>query len=208
MPTYRTLRSLIVVAALGAALLALPAAAQTVIPNLSYVRDSNGQVFIVTGGTRVGVTVFPATDDEIAAIPFSGQWITQAGDPTATQPASSAPVAVAVQPTAVPADTGAAIKLRGDTSKNTPPFTLAAGSYVATFKTELRAGGSSCFTSASLNRVADKRTVERIYSTTLNRQDGRTAVTGETRLYGVVAGEYYLDVQETGCSWSVEIRPA
>lgn len=121
---------------------------------------------------------------------------TARSSPTATAPAAPAS-------TFAPAP----IRLSGDLSQNTAPFRLAAGTYVAAFKTELLDGRSSCATSADLHRVADKRRVETIYSTTLWRDDGRTSAAGETRLYGITAGDYYLDADTTACSWSVEIRP-
>ena len=194
-------------------------AAQSSIPNGVFVRNSEGLVWLVLDGERIKIPVWQATDEEIAAIPVFDRWAVMdavgaivAGDRPAwlvDQPpaavAAAQPVPSVPAPTSTPTMT--TLRFKGDRGQNTAPFTLAAGNYVASFKTALRAGQTSCYTSADLYRVTGKRRVESIYSTTLSQRDGQTSIAGETRIYGVTAGEHFLEVEETGCSWSIELRP-
>ncbi|MDP8923110.1 MAG: hypothetical protein M3O34_09585 [Chloroflexota bacterium] len=54
--------------------------AQTGIPNGAFVRDSRGDVWLVVGGQRSAVPIYPATDEQIAAVPDGGQWLVPAWD--------------------------------------------------------------------------------------------------------------------------------
>ena len=54
--------------------------AQPGIPDGAFVRDSSGNVWLVVGGQRAGVPIYQTTDDQIAAVPDSGQWLVPAGD--------------------------------------------------------------------------------------------------------------------------------
>lgn len=56
--------------------------AQSNIPDGAFVRDSTGNVWLVAGGQRSGVPIYQATDEQIAAVPESGQWLVPAGDGT------------------------------------------------------------------------------------------------------------------------------
>jgi hypothetical protein len=49
--------------------------AQAVVPDGTFVRSSDGTVWLVTGGQRAKVPFFPAVDDVINAIPDSGSWV-------------------------------------------------------------------------------------------------------------------------------------
>lgn len=184
------------------------ATAQTGIPNYAYVRDSAGQDFVISGGQRIAVPIYPATDEQIAAIPWPGQWLGLKADGSGYEngqrPDWSTSAAAVPAP---PSTSAAAVKLGADRGQNTAPFSLGAGNYIAAWRTDLRSGSSSCYTSATLYRVAGKSRVEAVYSTTLNSREGQPSASGETRVYGVTAGDHYLDVSETGCSWVVEIRP-
>lgn len=188
------------------------------IPVYAFVQDSTGQVWIVGKTARVAIPIYPATDDQIAGVPWNGMWMipspdgispgtkpTWAGtDPTLASGAATTEVAPA--PTAAPTSEDA-VSLSGDRAQNSKPFTLKGGRYTATWDVKLRRGQSSCYTSAKILRTSDKRLLETVYSTTLSDRDRQSNASGETQLYGVPAGEYYLDVAETGCSWSVEIKP-
>ena len=121
--------------------------------------------------------------------------------PTATP----RPVRVAPTPTPRP-PSEEPIKLSGDRDENTRPFTLRGGNYTVEWETQLRRDASSCYSGATLYRVEGRRYVESLYSLTLKRDDERSA-DGETQVYDLAAGQYYLDVGTTGCSWTVEIRP-
>ena len=51
------------------------ASAQSTIPNGVFVRDSAGDVWGIGRGQRWAMPIYPASDDEINAVPFSGQWL-------------------------------------------------------------------------------------------------------------------------------------
>lgn len=213
--------------------------AQSAIPVYAFVQDSTGQVWIVGKTARVAIPIYAATDEQIAGIPWNGQWMvpTDAGigpgarpswstaeptlpsgaattevapAPTAAATATTAPAQAAPAPTATQAPVATAedpVKLSGERAQNTKVFALKGGRYTATWETKLRRGQTSCYTSARIYRASDKRLLETVYSTTLSERERQTSASGETQIYGVPAGEYYLDVEETGCSWSVTITP-
>jgi hypothetical protein len=49
--------------------------AQAAVPDGTFVRSSDGTVWLVTGGQRAQVPFFPAVDDVINSIPDSGSWV-------------------------------------------------------------------------------------------------------------------------------------
>jgi hypothetical protein len=49
--------------------------AQPNVPESAFVRDVGGTVWLVHQGRRVQVPIYPATDDEVDAIPIDGQWL-------------------------------------------------------------------------------------------------------------------------------------
>ncbi len=51
------------------------ASAQPVIPDGAFVRDSADNTWLVSGGTKSIVPIYPAGDDDIAALPDSGRWV-------------------------------------------------------------------------------------------------------------------------------------
>ena len=51
------------------------ASAQTVIPDGVFVRDSEDNTWLVTGGMRAVVPIYEASDEEILAIPASNRWV-------------------------------------------------------------------------------------------------------------------------------------
>jgi hypothetical protein len=54
------------------------ASAQPVIPDGSFVRDSAGNTWLVTGSQRAAVPIREATDEEILALPFNNEWVVAA----------------------------------------------------------------------------------------------------------------------------------
>lgn len=204
------------------------ASAQSEIPVWVFVRDSGGQVWLVGNTARLAVPIYPATDEQIAAIAWNGAWVVPNADNSsvtagskpdwdtsgiAAQPSTAPAVAAAPAATATstavpaPAATEAAIKLSGERGENTKPFTLKSGNYTVAWKTELRRDATSCFSAATLYRVEGKRYIESLYSVTLKRDGGERSASGDTEVYGITAGQYYIDATTTGCSWAVEIKP-
>ncbi len=54
--------------------------AQSFIPNGAFLRDSAGNTWLVNGGAKSRVPIYPAADDQIAAIPDNGAWVVPAPD--------------------------------------------------------------------------------------------------------------------------------
>lgn len=54
------------------------ASAQPSIPDGAFVRDSADNTWLVTAGSRAVVPIYPASDDEIRALPENGRWVTPA----------------------------------------------------------------------------------------------------------------------------------
>jgi hypothetical protein len=81
-------------------------AAQTLMPDGSFVRDSAGNVWLVYGGWRSAVPIYPATDEQIAAVPDGGQWVVPGADGRLTLGArpswAGSPPIQAVAPGAAP----------------------------------------------------------------------------------------------------------
>jgi hypothetical protein len=57
------------------ALLSGPIRAEPRIPDGVFVKDSADTVWLVLDGRRVRVPIYPATHDEVVAIPVNGQWL-------------------------------------------------------------------------------------------------------------------------------------
>jgi hypothetical protein len=51
--------------------------AQALLPDGVFVRDSGGTIWLIIGGQRAQVPIFPADDSAIASVPDSGQWVVQ-----------------------------------------------------------------------------------------------------------------------------------
>jgi hypothetical protein len=205
MPRYRYGLIALSLLALGA-VTPLAGSAQSVIPNLSYVRDSNGQMFIVTAAGRVGISPVPASDDDIAAIPFSGRWISQASDGALAQPS---PVSAVVQPTPVPttvstpAASAGTVKLQGTGKTQTLPFDLAGGAYTVTWQV----GQASDYATYSVRLMpvveAPMNRGQTLWSALYTKNPDAS---GETHIYDVKPGRYYLAV-EAPKGWAVTFTP-
>lgn len=75
-PGCSALRTLSVLAlTVVVALTASVGGAQSNLPEGAFVRDAGGTVWLVHQGRRVQVPIYPATDDEVDAIPVDGQWL-------------------------------------------------------------------------------------------------------------------------------------
>ena len=54
------------------------ASAQPAIPDGVFVRDGADNTWLVTGGTRSIVPIYPTSDEQIMALPESGRWVASA----------------------------------------------------------------------------------------------------------------------------------
>lgn len=190
-------------------LLTLPAwtaaGAQSTVPNLTYVRDSSGQVYVVSGGQRIAVPIYPATDEQIAAIPWPGGWMVPKADGTGYE-TGARPEWAAAQPSAPPPPpaAGAPIVLSGDGQQNTRPFDLAGGNYAVKWdgRSSGQFGGNLI---VSLKRVdGPSYGGDLLVNLVLSRE--KPSASGETQVYNLKPGQHYLDVVAPG-PWSVTLTP-
>lgn len=187
MHMLRALLIIVVAALIGTG--GLTASAQSTVPNLAYVRESTGQVFVVSGGQRHAVPLYPASDAEIAAIPSSGQWMVPKVDGSSYELAAANPwPAPAPPPPPAAAAAGAALTINGDCQQNTRPFELAGGNLIMTLK---RVDGPGFGGELLVNLVLSR---------------DKSSASGETQVYNVKPGQHYLDVMAPG-PWSVTITP-
>ncbi len=174
--------------------------AQAAAPRL--VQSSDGTLYVIAGAVRHRIVPAPITDEELLAIAEAGAWedgtLALGAPPAPSQPAAQA---------AAPPPGEQPITLSGSQDQNTPPFELRGGTYTARWSAQLRSGESSCFVGVRVRRTMDQRSLDSIISTTLSRRQGAPSANGETILYGVTPGLYYLDVNTSGCDWSVTIAP-
>lgn len=111
--------------------------------------------------------------------------------PTATKPPAATNTPLPTQPPEQP------ITLQGHDSTNSTPFNLRGGTYEATWQARL--SSSSCYFGADLNST-DNTYSENFVNTVVNRTSPNS---GSTYLYNVPAGQFFLSVSSTGCTWTV-----
>lgn len=95
------------------------------------------------------------------------------------------------------------LTLTGKGTLNTPPFSLAGGVYKATWQATAEASrfNVGCFHGARLQSSEGRAYSD---STGSGQAPAGSTMTGETFLYNVPAGRYYLDAT-SGCQWSVTL---
>jgi hypothetical protein len=189
------------------------ASAQSPIPNYAYVRDASGQVFGTYEGQRIAIPIYPATEEQIAAMPWSGLWMGLKADGTGYQPGPKpewadgvvpeAPAAAAPTEAVAAAPSAAAVTLNGDGKQNTKPFDLKAGSYTVKWSGSMKGqfGGNLII---SLKRPDAAVGGNLLVNTIINKE--KPSLSGETQVYNVKAGAHYLEVTAPG-EWSVTISP-
>lgn len=211
MKRLRSMLPIIVAVLVTWVLTTASASGESAIPPYTFVQDSTGQIWIVGKVNRVAIPIYPATDDQIAAVPWGGLWMVTTADGSGIQPGSKPDWAgadptlavTAAQTTATPAAEDP-VKLSGERSQNTKAFTLRGGNYAVHWEVK-RQADSACFGSGALRRVSDSRMVEALYDASLNVGADRTAA-GDTQVYNIGGGQYYL-AESGSCSWSVTISP-
>ena len=102
--------------------------AQGLLPDGVFVRDSAGTIWLILGGQRSQVPIFPADDSAIASVPDNGQWVVggEGGalalggmpDYVFQAPVSAPPVVAEMPPaptaTPVPADPPPSVQIQVD----------------------------------------------------------------------------------------------
>lgn len=183
--------------------------AQGGVPEGAFVRDETGAIFLVHGGERHQVPIFPATSEQLAAIPTSGRWLVPLADGSIVpgdRPEWDQPN---IQPPPTQRQDGSGqddrITFEGRQDKNTDPFWLSGGNYRVRSSATPRAGSSiGCFHSVGLAPVTPGG---RSFLGGPGSVEGGETVTAETNVYNVPSGNYYVKVI-SGCSrWKVTIEP-
>ena len=103
--------------------------AQAGIPDGAFVRDSAGNVWLIAGGQRAGVPIYQTTDDQIAAVPDSGQWLIPAGDGSGAlvlgaKPTWAGGAQAAAATTAIPGDALPTVSIQVDDEVINPGQTV------------------------------------------------------------------------------------
>lgn len=102
--------------------------------------------------------------------------------------------------TSQPTPTTEIIDRSGTTTQKTAPFAMNGGTYEASWRAVLAPNSSSCFFGARLTPV-EESFGEAIANTTISREEGSKSAS--SYLYNVKAGQHYLDVTTTGCTWQI-----
>jgi hypothetical protein len=132
---------------------------QSSIPNGVFVQNSDGLVWLVLDGQRVKIPVWPAADDEIAAVPVADSWAVMnddgaivAGDRPAWLGDGASSSAAAAAAAAAPAATAATPTPRtAPTATSVPPATSAPAPTAA--PAAKRIGDSTTLTSPAGLRI-------------------------------------------------------
>ncbi len=197
-------RVVAIVAVVGSAFWLGQVSAQAEIPDWVFARSSDGQIWLLAEGLRTAVAIYPANDEQINGYLNSGKWLVPGrGSMTLGEKPDWAGGEMAGQPG--PAEGEPPVKLSGDGSQNTRPFDLRGGDYTVTWRASLRGNSYSCFAGGRIKPTGGDGFGESLFSEVLTRDNRRAS--GETQLYRLKRGRYYLDVDASGCEWSVEIRP-
>ena len=189
------------------------ASAQDLVASWVFVRDDAGDIWLVVNGTRIGIPILPATNDEIVAMPFAGQWIgpadtsgqptllnskpewAQAGTVFPPQPQSqSQPRATAT----TPREPERPIKLTGSSSGQSQVFQARGGPYRITWTG--RGDQYGCFLTGTI-MAAEGRSVQSFG----NPNDDAAKRAGETHV-SLNSGSYYIRVA-SDCTWTISVTP-
>jgi hypothetical protein len=110
-------------------------------------------------------------------------------------------------PTTVPASNAAEqpVTVEGQRGGNSRPFTLQGGHYTARWEAHSLTSGM-CFHLASLRPLTpNKQFITATLGTAQVPGDG-TSQTGETQVYNVPPGEYYVS-SSSACGWTITLSP-
>jgi hypothetical protein len=110
-------------------------------------------------------------------------------------------VLMACGQTAKPAAKAPPVTMNGSGIENTAPFHLDSGNYLVQWTATPRSQGASCYHGGTLKTTTGK-SIESIANASLNRGEPQT--TGETRVYNVASGEYFVHMS-SGCNWTVTL---
>lgn len=98
------------------------------------------------------------------------------------------------------------VTITGDGTGNSRPFTLLGGHYTARWEAR-PPNNNPCSYIASLRPVVPNK---QFITATLGQSSvptGGAPLTGETQVYNVPPGEYYVASVGSGCGWSVTLSP-
>lgn len=177
-------------------------AAQSVIPNGAFLGDNDGQVWMVLNGQRLAVPMWGASATTLAAIPVSDRWVTVDGT-GAMVPGDRPTWALGAAPTA-PASSVQPRTVQGKGAQRTAPFTLEGGTYIVRWSGD-RGPRSGSNLILALRSTDDTYRILLANTIIENNERGQS---GETWLYNVKPGSYYLAVDAPILAdWSVTFTP-
>jgi len=171
-------------------LVAIPAAASAQSTPWRVVQASDGSLYLLKDGARSLILPALITDEDLSAIPeldpISGE-LPQPSAPTALLPPAQDPVTIT-----------------GQREMNTDLFTLSGGNYVVTWTAKPIGTSNSCFHGASLKPL---KAGNGFYGESVGsgQVSGANPVAGETHVYAVPSGQYFISAT-SGCQWSLTLK--
>jgi len=167
-------------------------------------RATNSRIAWAIGGLVLGILLAGLAGGGPSASPTPTARAAQATTPAAaTASPTEATEPLTEAPTESPTESTAAEEPhteRGSGTLATRPFELAGGDYTVTWTVTADSG---CFHRAMLRSPDDESVFENAGDVLL---DEAGSGEGETQVYGLDAGRYYLDVN-SGCDWEIAIAP-
>lgn len=213
----KTLRGFMLGSALTLLLIGNRASAQGVIPSYVFLRDSSGLIYLTSSDQRVNIPIYPATDEQIQAVPLLDKWMLPAangdGFEIGNRPdwawSPSAPLAVAAPappaPAVAPAPSGeSAVSFSGPSSLNTRLFGLAGGNYTVRWSAKPNSSIPGCYMGAHLKTTSSSSIGQLVVNQAIQ---GSGTQNGETQLYRLAAGGDYFFAVNSTCSWEISIAP-
>lgn len=154
---------------------------------LVIAQGGDGTLYVVTDKGRYTLVPVGISDEELNASVDLG---TVGGDQL-VQPVQQQPVTI-----------------EGEGGFNSAPFSLPAGNYLVTWTAKPQASSrvNQCFYGASLKPVTPAAPGSGFISASLGNAQVDGTKTGETRIYNVPAGDYYVTASSS-CRWSVTLTP-
>jgi hypothetical protein len=177
------------------------------------VQAADGTLYLVTDEGRLLIQPAPISDEELAVLPDLGatdEFLPSlAPSPEVVREVVTIVVTPTPAPTPQPAQ--AAITLSADGAQNTRPFTLQGGNYVASWRAARHAADPTpCVHAASLSSTVRSGFSSSVPAFTDPIGGVRTIsqgpASGESQIYGVPPGEYFVDYSGS-CEWAITITP-
>jgi hypothetical protein len=181
-----------------------PAIAQQA-SRFAVVQSSDGTLYLLTRDGRYTLTPELISDDDLAKLPDLGTTSGISVSIPSALATQASPTTTSLPATAISSATNP-VTISGQGTMNTKPFDLAAGNYTVdwTAKDNQGSGRVGCFHGASLKPVTPGRSFSESLGS--GQVGASQTATGQTQIYGVPAGQYYVDTT-SGCAWTITLTP-